>query len=566
MRLRIPRVPLRAGLLLTLVAAAACSDRELVAPTGPGLFNTEEAPDSGEHTIWPSDGGETASLNGSASFSISSAAAPGPRIRIGVVPAAGSVALGSAGDYVLRDKGTGVDLMSGSGGTVTVTSVGVSVSYYRLQVMCGSVAAVNARKAAAEAEGYPTLTEFVPAANCTRLYLGQLPSTSTFTQRTVLRNELIGKGLAGTDSFYRLLAVGGQQMYRITRGTTVVETVNPVVLTSSGGIVTIAGASYRDVAEARRNSAGTMAGINELGMEPYLYGVVPRELGPVAYPEVEAQKAQAVAARTYAISGLGKRAIDGYDLLATTTDQVYGGYAAEHPVSSAAVDATAGLVATHEGRLIGTLYSSTSGGFTANNEEVFNSAPIAYLRGTPDAERGQAYDHVPTLDVFRNHANPTSLRAAREGDFESDWARYHRWVFEWTMPEITQVISAYAGQPVGKVLAINVTERGPSGRVLTIEYVTEAGTFTDTKDRIRSSLKFINAGGTPTNLLSTLFYIEPVTDSKTKATVGFKAYGGGFGHGVGLSQTGAVGMAQKGHTFDQILKHYYRGIELVARY
>jgi SpoIID/LytB domain protein len=245
---------------------------------------------------------------------------------------------------------------------------------------------------------------------------------------------------------------------------------------------------------------------------------------------------------------------------------VYGGLDAEQPLSSQAVDETRGVVATYGGRLIQALFSSTSGGHTADSEEAFNSAPVPYLRGVPDAERGEALEHVPTLEVFQSHGNPTSLRAMRNGDAEADWSAYHRWSFEWTADEISQVVSDYAGQPVGKVLAIDVTERGPSGRALKVEYVTEAGTFTDTRDHIRSSLKFFNARGAKSSLLSTLFFIEPVTDPRTKEVTGFRAWGGGWGHGVGLSQTGAVGMAAKGHGYEEILKHYYQGIELETRY
>jgi len=490
------------------------------------------------------------------------------RIRIGVVPAATSVAIGSSAAYEIREGGTGALLMQGSNGTATVTLQSVIRSWYRLQVMCGSAGAVATRLAAAEALGHPTMTEFVPTANCTRLFIGRFdpPPASNFAARTAYKNTLISQGLAAADAFYVVKADPGVTVYRVTRGGTSVDANNPVVLTSASGLVTIDGVVYRGTAEVRVNSAGSLAGINELPMEEYLYGVVPRELGPAAFPELEALKAQAVAARTYALSGLGKRASDGYDLLATTSDQVYGGYAGEHPLSTQAVDETAGIAAIYDGKLITALYSSTSGGFTANNEEAFNSAPVPYLRGVPDAQRGEAFEHVPSLDVFRNHGNPTSLRNAKEGDFESNWARFHRWTFEWSASQISDVISAYAGQPVGRVLAINVTERGPSGRALTIEYVTEAGTFTDTRDHIRTSLKFINASGAQQSLLSTLFYIEPVTDRRTGEVDGFVVYGGGFGHGVGLSQTGAVGMAEKGRTYDEILKHYYQGIELTKWY
>ncbi|HEU4557751.1 MAG TPA: SpoIID/LytB domain-containing protein [Longimicrobium sp.] len=527
--------------LLASLALGACADRD---PTGPAM---ERGP------------GAVSRDAGIQAFT--------GNIRIGVVPAASSVTIGSAADYEIRDRVTGALLMSGSNGTATVTLQSVILSWYRLQVMCGTEAAVATRKAAAEAKGYPTFTELAPV-GCTRLFIGRFapPPANTFAARTAFRNQLIAEGLAAGDSFWAVKADPGLTVYRVTRGSQSVDATNPVVLTSSDGLVTIGGVRYRGVAEVRVNSAGSLAGVNELPMEQYLYGVVPRELGPVAFPELEALKAQAVAARTYALVGLGKRGSDGYDLLATTADQVYGGHAAEHPLSSQAVDETAGIAAVHDGKLITALYSSTAGGFTANNEEAFASAPVAYLRGVPDAQRGQAFEHVPSLDVFRRHGNPTSLRNAKEGDFESNWASLHRWHFEWSADEISAVISAYAQQPVGKVLAINVTERGPSGRALAIEYVTEAGTFTDTKDRIRTSLKFINASGAQQSLPSTMFYIEPVLDRKTGEVEGFEAWGGGFGHGVGLSQTGAVGMAEKGRTYDEILKHYYRDIDLVAWY
>jgi SpoIID/LytB domain protein len=187
---------------------------------------------------------------------------------------------------------------------------------------------------------------------------------------------------------------------------------------------------------------------------------------------------------------------------------------------------------------------------------------VPYLRGVWDHEHGSS-EHV--LDSLKASKGP-SLRGKKNGDFEADWSRYHRWSFEWTADEISDVISAYAGQDVGRVLAINVVERSNSGRVKLIEYVTEAGTFTDSKDHVRTSLKFVNADGSFSSLLSTLFVIEPVIDKKTGEVEGFEAFGGGWGHGVGLSQTGAVGMAEKGATFDEILRHYYQGIGLTTWY
>jgi stage II sporulation protein D len=493
------------------------------------------------------------------------AAAWNGNIRIGVIPTATSVTLGSAADWTFTNKTTGATLLSGTGGvsaTVTLEAGSVSTTRYRLQVMCGSTAAVNAVKAQAEALGHPTMTEVIPA--CTRLYIGDFASNASFAVRNAYRNTIIAQGLAAADSFWKLVTTTtGITQYRVNTGSAQAVSSGPVVLTSSDGLVTIGTLPYRGIAEVGRNSSGTLAGINELPIEQYLYGVVPRELPPVPYGEIEAQKAQAVAARTYALSGLGKRAADGYDLLPTTSDQVYGGYSAEHPVSNAAVDATAGVVATYEGKLIQALFSSTSGGYTANSEDVFNSAPVPYLRGVRDHQHGNS-EHV--LDDIRRSPNANSLRGKKNGDFEADWSRYHRWSFQWTAEEISDVISLYAGQDVGKVLAINIVERSNSGRVKLIEYVTEAGTFTDTKDHVRTSLKYVTASGTFASLLSTLFIIEPVIDNKTGEVEGFEGFGGGWGHGVGLSQTGAVGMAEKGSTYEEILRHYYQGIDLTTWY
>ena len=497
------------------------------------------------------------------------AAAFNGSIRIGVVPAATSVSIGAAGTWTVTDLTANTVILSGTGamqGTVTLESGTVSTSFYRLQVMCGSTSAVEARASAARALGHVTMLEPVPTANCTRLYLGQFapPPASNFAARNTYRNQVIAQGLAAADAFWKVVTVTtGVTRYKVQTSAGVATSTGPVRLASSDERVSIGGKAYRGFAEVRLNSSGTLAGINQLPLEQYLYGVLPFELSPNLWPEMEAQKAQAVAARTYALAGLNKRGSDGYDLLATTADQVYGGLSGEHPVSNQAVDETAGVVATYDGRLIQALFSSTSGGYTANNEDAFNSAPIPYLRGVVDHERGNAQT---VLDSLRHGANPLRLRGKRNGDYEADWARFHSWTFDWSADEITRVISDYAGQPVGRVLAINVLERSNSGRILRIEYVTEAGTFYDTKDRIRASLRSITASGTAANLPSTMFVIDPVIDRRTGEVEGFEAYGAGFGHGVGLSQTGAVGMAEKGNSYEEILKHYYQGIDLVRWY
>jgi stage II sporulation protein D len=491
-----------------------------------------------------------------------------PMIRIGVIPEAEKITLGSDGDYVIKDKETGDVLFQGSNNSVDITldSSAEIKTNYRLQVaFTTSEPYVADWLNRAKTASHPTYVE--PYNGGYRLYIGEYPSDASWSVRNTFRNQVISQGLAASDSFWKTVTiVEGESKLKITSSSEEKFTTNSVVINSSNDRIKINGAKYRGIGEVGFNSKGTLAGINELPVEDYLYGVVPRELPPVPYGEVEAQKSQAVAARTYALSNLGKRSADGYDLLPTTSDQVYGGFVAEHPVSNQGVDETRGIVATYDGKLITAVFNSTSGGYSANNEDVWSSEAVPYLRGVPDAERGEALEHVPSLEVFKNHSNSKSLRAAAEGDYESDWSKYHRWNFEWTSEEISNVLSTYFSKEVGKVHEINVLQRSSSGRVLEIEFVTDAGKLYEKKDQVRWALKYINASGGQSVLLSTLFFIEPVVDNITKEVTGFKAYGGGWGHGVGLSQTGAMGMAVKGYTFDEILKHYYQGIDLVKNY
>src|SRR6185295_10910292 len=104
--------------------------------------------------------------------------------------------------------------------------------------------------------------------------------------------------------------------------------------------------------------------INALDLEDYLRGVVPNELSPVSFPQLEALKAQAVAARTYALRNRGQFQAQGYDICATPTCQVYKGASTENELSDRAVNETRGVVATWHGELINAMYTSTCGGHT----------------------------------------------------------------------------------------------------------------------------------------------------------------------------------------------------------
>lgn len=137
--------------------------------------------------------------------------------------------------------------------------------------------------------------------------------------------------------------------------------------------------AYRGRLEVFANPRGTLTVVNVIGIEDYVRGVVANELSPGGYPALEALKAQAIAARTYALRNRGQFMAQGFDLLPTTRSQVYKGLASEHPLSSRAVEETRGIVATYNGEAINALYTSTCGGRTENAENIFNQY-VPYLR------------------------------------------------------------------------------------------------------------------------------------------------------------------------------------------
>ena len=143
--------------------------------------------------------------------------------------------------------------------------------------------------------------------------------------------------------------------------------------------VALDGVVYRGSLRVAVNPRGTLNAVNRVDLEDYLYGVVPAEMGPKRFDAVEALKAQAVAARTYALAHRGQFEAEGYDICATPKCQVYSGVGAEDPMSTSAVDGTRGLVLAWQGQFADALFVSTCGGVTENVENVFSGGPVPYL-------------------------------------------------------------------------------------------------------------------------------------------------------------------------------------------
>ena len=166
---------------------------------------------------------------------------------------------------------------------------------------------------------------------------------------------------------------------------------------------------YRGRIEIFANTRGTLTVVNVIGLEDYVRGVVPNELSPGGYPALEALKAQAVAARTYAVANHGQFAAEGYDLLPTTRSQVYGGMATEHPLTTRAVQETSGVIVTHNGEPINALYTSTCGGRTEHAENIFGGKAVPYLRGRECMAEG-AHPFAPF--TIKTSREPATLREA----------------------------------------------------------------------------------------------------------------------------------------------------------
>ena len=272
---------------------------------------------------------------------------------------------------------------------------------------------------------------------------------------------------------------------------------------------------YRGILEIRRTPSGRLTVINELDLEEYLYGVLKMEVDP-RWP-AEALKAQAVAARTLAIYNLGRYQSEGYDVRATTDTQVYGGVSAEDPLTTAAVELTRGEILVYQGRPILAVYHSDSGGVTESSEYVWGGR-YPYLKGVPDPFTPAASWSVKM-------------------DLTAFEARLRR-----------------AGKSVSGVLGITAGDLTPSGRVGSVRLVGASGTITLRATELRSLL------GADV-MKSTLFTVRLLPDDQ--AAVEF--VGRGSGHGVGMSQWGARGLALQGRSYAEILRYYYSGVTIESR-
>lgn len=296
--------------------------------------------------------------------------------------------------------------------------------------------------------------------------------------------------------------------------------------------------AYAGTLELRAVSGG-MAVINELPVETYLCGVVPSEM-PASY-ELEALKAQAVCARSYAFRQMTSYGYPEYEAhVNDSTDfQVYNNSERQEN-STRAVAETEGQVVRYKGEIATTYYYSTSCGRTTSLEAW----------GTDPGDSG---GYLQSVEVRGD-----------SGDYEKDLPWY-RWTAQVPVQTLSVLVSANIGVSVGTLSSVEVTKRGPGDVALQIVASGDAGSVTvDTENKIRGALGGSgytitkNDGSTSQStalLPSAFFTIEKSGDT-------FVISGGGFGHGIGMSQNGANEMAKQGADYREILQMFYKDVEI----
>jgi stage II sporulation protein D len=288
-----------------------------------------------------------------------------------------------------------------------------------------------------------------------------------------------------------------------------------IVPTDPKSRVTINGRKLRDTVLIICKDS-KLSVVNELGLEDYIYGILPREVDPT-WP-LESLKAHAVVSRSYALANLGKHDKDGFDLCTTVHCQVYGGVDCEDPRSNKAVEDTRGEVVVYNNKLASVFFHACCAGHTESPTDVWNyeSEAPKYLAGH-------------------------SCRFCKNSP-------YMNWKNEISAEQIRKKLLA-AGYNTGEVSKIKRVSKTGSGRIKNLMVIGSKGTITITAARFRLVVA-------PDQIRSTF-----LSDIKKKGNK-FVFYGSGWGHGVGMCQWGSKTMGEKGYDYKAILKYYFPKTEV----
>ncbi len=425
--------------------------------------------------------------------------APGA-VRVILPGETSSITLKTSGDYRLIDRSTGKEFKLNQG-----ENLGLELNNGRieLQYQSGRLGPFTGPVVVAESNF----------------------SAGIMTGSGEIYDEMSIEGLLALDGKGQLISLG--------------KLANPSVV-SAGGTVTLASSmglnlitlntaasskSYRGNMEFRVEN-GKLIVINELNIEDYLCGVVPVE-AYASWP-VEALKAQAVAARNFAMQRVKATRGQSHNLTNDNSTQVYGGYDVETPATNQAVKETRGVVMFCRGTLIDAFFHSSSGGCTENSEDVW-SGTLPYIKGKADP-----YGRNASLDSWQKDYTVAEL-IDRLGEKGYQFKK---------ITDIEELARTLSGQRVQKIAVKGLDH---DGKPLCVEIFNA--------DNVRNAL----------GLNSALFTLKKVYD-KDKNLAAVCINGMGLGHGLGMSQWGAHGMAAKGYNYREILEYYYTGINFADDY
>lgn len=355
---------------------------------------------------------------------------------------------------------------------------------------------------------YPTYTETQPDVKvriAKRVTEASLFIEGAFEIRAYFTEETLGSGRGGLSGTIALGSSGFILRDRPIK-------MNRLRILSPNPIVIDGTAYAREIHLIRRDNGFDI--INKVKLEHYLAGVLGSEM-PITWPE-DALKAQAVAARTYALFNMKTREGRDFHLESTTASQVFGGHTTDIRANRI-IDATSGLIMVYDWKLFPAYFHSSSGGYSADASGIFNNY-LPPLQGRPDPD-SPAQEWTHTID---NSDLAALLKKKRPKS------------------------------RIGRITGLKVRSRTPSGRAQEIEITHSRGSELFKGNDFRLAL---GAG----KMRSTLCSIEQNGKS-------YQMRGKGFGHGVGLSQWGCLTKAKKRIDYRQILRYYYPGIEFIKVY
>ena len=316
-----------------------------------------------------------------------------PVVRVGILPDVPRVVIGADGGVIVRAADGSARPMP----RVTFLGQVTGGSPARFRVQVGSLTDESAARGLAErAQRVSGLEPSVRWSDQTRTHQVRVGDFATREQAEALAQHLDAGGVRG-GWVIEEAAVAGVARVRLLETGEELDAAE-LVPARAGDFLAADGIRYRGFLRVRPGESGTVTVINVLNLEDYVKGVVPNELSPQVFPQIEALKAQAVAARTYTLRNMGIYEARGYDICATPACQMYRGQSSEQPLSTQAVDETAGLVGAHGGALINALYTSTCGGHTEDVENIFegHGEPAPYLRGVACVPEQGAWTTIRT--------------------------------------------------------------------------------------------------------------------------------------------------------------------------